>query len=126
MSSPPDPRVLFAAERTLLAWQRSSLALMGFGFVIERFSLFLAALRREAATPKPHTFSLLVGVALILLGAGIALASSIAYRRFLKTLPVQDVASGYLIGLGAVINLLIAALGMVLAGYLLATGLQAS
>jgi putative membrane protein len=25
-----DPRVLFAAERTLLAWQRSSVALMGF------------------------------------------------------------------------------------------------
>ncbi|HTD11887.1 MAG TPA: DUF202 domain-containing protein [Steroidobacteraceae bacterium] len=126
MSSPPDPRVLFAAERTLLAWQRSSLALMGFGFVIERFSLFLAALRHETAAPQPHVFSLLVGVALILLGAGIALASSIAYRRFLKTLPVQDVASGYLIGLGAVMNFLIAALGMVLAGYLLASGLRAS
>jgi inner membrane protein YidH len=126
MSSPPDPRVLFAAERTLLAWQRSSVALMGLGFVIERFSLFLAAIRRAAATPKPHMFSLVVGVALILLGAGIALASSIAYRRFIKSLPTQDVSSGYLIGLGAVINLLIAAIGIVLAGYLLVSGLQAS
>ena len=126
VSNPADPRVLFAAERTLLSWQRSSLALMGFGFVIERFSLFLAPSRRETATPQPHIFSLLVGVGLILLGAGIALASSVAYRRFVKTLPVQDVASGYLIGLGAVINLLIAALGMLLAGYLLASGLQAS
>ena len=125
MSNPPDPRVLFAAERTLLAWQRSSLALMGFGFVIERFSLFLAALRGEAATPKPHIFSLVVGVALILLGAGIALASSIGYRRFIKTLPEQDVSSGYLISLGAIMNLLIAAVGIVLAGYLLVSGLQA-
>jgi putative membrane protein len=122
--SPPDPRVLFAAERTLLAWQRSSLALMGFGFVIERFSLFLAALRQEVATPKPHVFSLLVGVALIILGAGIALASSIAYRRFLKTLPGQDVSSGYLIGMGAVINLVVAVVGIILAGYLLVSGLQ--
>ncbi|GAC1451463.1 MAG: hypothetical protein PVS2B3_07050 [Steroidobacteraceae bacterium] len=116
--------MLFAAERTLLAWQRSSLALMGFGFVIERFSLFLATLRGEAATPKPHVFSLVVGVLLIVLGAGIALASSVAYRRFLKTLPRQDVSSGYLIGLGAVMNVVIAALGVVLAGYLLASGLQ--
>jgi putative membrane protein len=124
MSSPPDPRVLFAAERTLLAWQRSSLALMGFGFVIERFSLFLSALRGAATTPKPHIFSLLVGVVLIVLGAAIALASSIGYRRFLKTLPTQDISSGYLIGLGAVMNVVIAAVGIVLAGYLLVSGLQ--
>jgi putative membrane protein len=125
MSSAPDPRVLFAAERTLLAWQRSSLALMGFGFVIERFSLFLAALRGQAVAPKPHMFSLLVGVVLILLGAGIALASSVGYRRFVKTLPAQDVSSGYLIGLGASMNLVIAAVGIILAGYLVVSGLQA-
>ena len=125
MSNPPDPRVLFAAERTLLAWQRSSLALMGFGFVIERFSLFLSALRREPEIPGHHLFSLLVGVALILLGAGVAVASSISYRRFIKTLPSQDVSSGYLIGLGSVINVVIAAAGIALAVYLLVGALYA-
>ena len=124
MLSPPDPRVLFAAERTLLAWQRSSLALMGFGFVIERFSLFLSAVRTAAATPKPHIFSLLVGVTLILLGAGIALASSVGYARFIKTLPSRDVSAGYLIGLGSLISLAIAAIGIILAVYLLLSGLS--
>jgi putative membrane protein len=126
MSNRPDPRVLFAAERTLLAWQRSSLALMGFGFVIERFSLFLAALRREPEIPGHHLFSLLVGVGLILLGAGVALASSISYGRFVRTLPGQDVSSGYLTGLGSLINVVIAAAGIALAVYLLVGALYAA
>jgi hypothetical protein len=66
----------------------------------------------------------LVGVVLILLGAGIALTSSMGYRRFVKTLPAQDVSSGYLIGLGAAMNLLIAAVGIILAGYLVVSGFQ--
>jgi len=124
MANPPDPRVMFAGERTLLAWQRTSLALMGFGFVIERFSLFLSALRREPETPGHHLFSLLVGVALILLGAGVALASSISYRRFVKSLPSEDLSSGYLIGLGSLINTIVAAAGIALAVYLLVGGLH--
>ena len=36
-----DPRVYFAAERTLLAWLRTGLTVMAFGFVIARFGLFL-------------------------------------------------------------------------------------
>ena len=97
---------------------------MGFGFVIERFSLFLSALRREPETPGHHLFSLLVGVALILLGAGVALASSISYRRFVKSLPSEDLSSGYLIGLGSLINTIVAAAGIALAVYLLVGGLH--
>ena len=55
-----------------------------------------------------------------------ALTSSIGYRRFIKTLPAQDVSSGYLIGLGAIMNLLIGAVGIALAGYLVVSGLQAA
>jgi putative membrane protein len=99
---------------------------MGFGFVIECFSLFLSALRGEPEIPGHHLFSLLVGVVLILLGAGVAVASSISYRRFVKTLPSQDVSSGYLIGLGSVINVVIGAAGIALAVYLLVGALYAA
>lgn len=42
-----DPRVLFAPDRTLLAWNRTSILLMVFGFLVERFGLFLQLVSRE-------------------------------------------------------------------------------
>jgi inner membrane protein YidH len=40
-----DLRGYLAAERTFLAWTRTGLALMGFGFVVARFALFLQQLQ---------------------------------------------------------------------------------
>jgi putative membrane protein len=42
--SSPDPRIYMAAERTFLAWIRTGIAFMGFGFVVARFGLFLPRL----------------------------------------------------------------------------------
>jgi putative membrane protein len=125
MTAPPDPRVLFAAERTLLAWQRSSIALMGFGFVIERFNLFLSALQHTPQDPAHHLFSALVGVLLILLGATVAFTSSISYRRFVNTLSSEVIPAGYPVKFGSAINLAVAAAGIALATYLLVTTFQA-
>jgi putative membrane protein len=116
---------LFAAERTLLAWQRSSIALMGFGFVIERFSLFLSALQHTPQDPAHHLFSTLVGVLLILLGATVAFTSSISYRRFVNSLSSDEIPAGYPLKFGSLINLAVAAAGVALATYLLVTTFQA-
>ena len=69
MSYSADPRVLFAAERTLLAWQRSAIALMGFGFVVERFGLFLQMVAHLPESGSQRGVSLGLGVLLLLLGA---------------------------------------------------------
>src|SRR5215469_14089487 len=59
-----------AAERTLLAWIRTGLALMGFGFVVARFGLFLQALGagRPDLQARPYGPSFWFGTGLILLG----------------------------------------------------------
>ena len=90
MSYTADPRVLFAAERTLLAWQRSAIALMGFGFVVERFGLFLQLVAHQSESSGQRSFSLAAGVLLLLLGAAVALISARQFRQVAKNLdPVR-------------------------------------
>ena len=49
-----DPRVFFAAERTLLAWVRTGLTIMAFGFVVARFGLFLRLLAAQQGQGIPE------------------------------------------------------------------------
>jgi inner membrane protein YidH len=70
-----DPRVHFAAERTFLAWIRTGLSLMGFGFVVARFGLFLKEVSGHAPGVKSYGFSLWAGSAMVLLGATMNLAA---------------------------------------------------
>jgi len=123
MSELNDPRVLFAAERTLLAWNRTCLTLMAFGFVIERFGLFLRYVAPEtAATPGPRLASHLVGVGFILCGVLLALLSSAQYVRVLRSLRGAEIPSGHWVHLATATNLVTAALGMAVAGYLFSQG----
>src|ERR1700682_5907288 len=104
MSYTADPRVLFAAERTLLAWQRSALALMGFGFVVERFGLFLQLVAHQAESGSQREFSLALGVLLLMLGAAVALISARQFRQFVKSLDPGVVPPRYWLHVGATLN----------------------
>src|SRR5258708_25324192 len=94
MSYTADPRVLFAAERTLLAWQRSAIALMGFGFVVERFGLFLQMVAHLPESGSQRGVSLALGVLLLLLGAAVALVSARQFPHVVKDLDSVGVAPG--------------------------------
>lgn len=118
MSELNDPRVLFAAERTLLAWNRTSLSLMAFGFVIERFGLFLEISGREETKVFQRHISFIVGMTFILLAAFVAAYSVIQHRHILATLKPTEIPTGYNLGMGMAVNLVIGILGLLLIAYL--------
>lgn len=118
MSELNDPRVLFAAERTLLAWNRTSIGLIAFGFIIERSALFAHAV---LAVPKRFEagIALWIGSAFIVLGAVLSLLGIVQYRKAVKALKSSEIPQGYFVNLVVLANLLVAGLGLALAIYLL-------
>lgn len=75
-----------ANERTFLAWVRTAIAVMAFGFVIERFDLFLQVIAPQAAqrqiNPHGQVFANAAGLAFI--GIGVVMIG-IAGWRFART-----------------------------------------
>ena len=87
MATESDPRVIFAAERTLLAWVRTGLAMMGFGFVVARFGIFLREVSFVRGLPTTHgRGSLWAGTALVLLGVIVNGYAAWRHRAFLNRL----------------------------------------
>ncbi len=118
MSDLNDPRVLFAAERTLLAWNRTSISLMAFGFVIERFGLFLGIVGKDEVHILQRHFSFIVGLGFILLASFVALYSVLQHRRILRTLRPVEIPVGYSLQFGMMTNAIVALLGALLSVYL--------
>lgn len=78
-----DPRLLQANERTLLAWMRTGIALMTFGFVIARIGVWLRALGTAAHTAEPDASGTAwIGGVFVMLGVA---GNALAIRRFLVT-----------------------------------------
>ncbi len=78
-----------ANERTLLAWTRTSIGIMAFGFVVVKFSLFVKqlslALGKEYIIPS-RGYSAIAGILLVAVGASTTVFSYIRYKRTEKQL----------------------------------------
>jgi putative membrane protein len=119
MSDLNDPRVFFAAERTLLAWSRTSITVMVFGFVVERFGLLVHMFLPKGGEIIQRNLSFWVGLVFILFGVTLSVLSTIQYLRVLKTLKKEEVPEGYWLHLGVVTNIVLAVLGILVAIYVL-------
>lgn len=98
MSDIPDPKQLarpagpndyLANERTFLAWMRTAIALMGFGFVIVKFALFIREISQALGTSVilPHRgYSTVIGIGMVGLGAVMAILAWLRYDHINKKL----------------------------------------
>jgi putative membrane protein len=114
-------RLRQAAETNLLVWIRTSLAMMGFGFVLTRFGIFLYEIAEAGNIQlrRRPEYSLAAGTALILLGVVLLIAAVVLHWRLVgRLLRGEKPAISGRWSLGVVAAFLLAALGMVLAGYI--------
>jgi putative membrane protein len=117
-------RMLLQLETSLLIWLRTSLALMGFGFVIARFGLFLREIARSTqlrlSAPQPWLTAVntYTGTGLMVLGVVVMLLAVRNHQQSVERLHRGELVLPSRWSLSVIISLLLAALGMGLAVYL--------
>src|SRR5208283_145213 len=85
-----------ANERTMLAWIRTGIALMAFGFAIARFGVFLrqvASLGQAALRAQPAVGSAWVGASLVALGMVANLMATVRYGQIRASIERGDVGA---------------------------------
>jgi putative membrane protein len=118
-----DPRVRFAAERTLLAYVRTGLALMGFGFVVARFGLFLreiAAAGQGPLLPRSFGASLVIGTGLVALGILVTVLAAREHARVVREIDRGEAYSPPRWSLATAVAWMLATIGAGMMIYLLA------
>ncbi len=76
--SEPDLRILQANERTYLAWTRTGIALMVFGFALARVAVWLEA---PSGGARDTTMLVVIGVGLVITGAGMPVFAAARHSR---------------------------------------------
>lgn len=117
-------RVHMANERTFLAWIRTSIGIMAFGFVVEKFALFLKQMSLilgnaniENALPRSHGYSAIVGIFLVGLGTLMGLLAFVRYRMIERQIDEDTYQPSSILDL--LLTLSVLAVGIFLVVYLI-------
>jgi putative membrane protein len=123
-----DLRDYLEAERTFLAWVRTGLALMGFGFVVVRFGLFLQQLRliNQAPSTPSYGLSLWFGTALIAVGVVVNLSSAWRHVRLVRELDQGETVCSRSLTQAVVTALFLALVGLAMGIYLVSVRASAN
>lgn len=120
LNTDADPRVYFAAERTFLAWIRTGITVMAFGFVVARFGLFLRLLRAQGSEPIGGSgVSPYLGAVLVVLGVVATAAGTRRYQEFCGRLARSELPSPHAEVLPMMLGWALACLGVGLTAVLL-------
>jgi putative membrane protein len=112
-----------ANERTFLAWVRTAIAVMAFGFIIEKFDLFLAFAASEATSRSlalhGQKFANDVGLATIFLGVAMIVVAAVRFFQVAKDIESKKVVPSTGSRVDVALAVLLALLGISLFLYLL-------
>jgi putative membrane protein len=115
-----DPRIYFAAERTFLAWLRTGLALMGFGFVVARVGLLFPPAAADGVGASGSARAL--GITLIVVGVLATAGSFAEHVATVRRLQRGEPFVGRPTWLGGALAALLAGIGVLMTLYLIASG----
>jgi putative membrane protein len=121
MSLDHDPRVYFAAERTLLAWLRTGMAVIGLGFVVAKFGLFLRLAAGEMLSQAWQWQSTAIGVGLVVLGTAAVASGAWKHVQYCRTLGPNERPPKLWLGSAVWFAVALAILGALLAIYVAVT-----
>ena len=115
-----------ANERTFLAWIRTSIGIMAFGFVVEKFSFFikhLSFLFEKSAPPNVTTssfsYSSIFGIVLVALGATMGVLALVRYKKVEREINENNYQPSILIDILVAMGIII--IGIFLIFYMIHT-----
>ena len=83
-----------ANERTYLAWIRTAIAIMAFGFLVEKFDLFISYIGKMLGDEENFQASIsaeLVGLALFVIGIGVIIGATLRFHSYKKAIEASEI-----------------------------------